>query len=136
MDKAILIRLSDNGVQTIGRLIVFRLNTVVFECATLELSYKDNKKRISCIPDGKYQVVQRISEKYQHHFHIKDVPNREWILIHSGNYFNQTLGCVLVGSKHLNVNSDKEIDVINSVQTLGKLYDTTKEFELVIKSIF
>ena len=136
MVKAILIRTSDNGKQTLGKLILFDLNTVVFECATLELSYKENKRRISCIPQGTYKVVKRYSEKYKNHFHVLDVQNRDWILIHSGNFNIHTLGCVIVGSEHKDINADGQLDVINSTNTLKKLNTLTDDFELTIKSIF
>ena len=56
---------------------------------TLELAWKDNQKRISCIPKGVYEVVKRFTDesKYKYeHLHILDVANRGFILMHIGNY--------------------------------------------------
>ena len=134
--KAILIRTSDDGVQTLGRLLVFELNTVIFECKTLELSYKDNQRNISCIPDGIYNVEIRTSEKYGKHYHIKDVPNRSFILFHAGNYNSQIRGCVLVGTSFRDINNDGKKDVIYSKYALGKMLNSIGNFKLEIKSIF
>ena len=56
---------------------------------TLELPWKDNEKRVSCIPKGVYEVKKRHTEesKYKYeHLHILDVENRELILMHQLNY--------------------------------------------------
>lgn len=68
---------------------------------TLELPWKDNKKRVSCIPEGDYTVVLRDknqSGKFKYdHLHILDVPNRSYILFHVANYPNDILGCIGTG---------------------------------------
>ena len=134
--KAILIRTSDDGVQTLGRLLIFDLNTLIFECKTLELSYKDNQRNISCIPDGNYKVTTRTSDKFGKHYHILDVPNRDYILFHSGNYNTQIRGCVLVGTSHKDINNDGIKDVVFSKYTLNKMLEFVGDFKLEIKSIF
>lgn len=108
-------------------------NFIKYEFRTLELSWKDNQKSISCIPCGDYKVIKRTSKKYKNHFHILDVPNRDYILIHNGNYNYQTKGCVLVGRDLKYLNKDNEIDVIDSVKTLKKLYSMLPDkFDLSI----
>ena len=67
-----------NTVQTCGEFHVIGAN---FSGKTIELEYNDNKKQISCIPPGQYTVRKRTSTKYGNHFHIIDVPNRDFILI-------------------------------------------------------
>lgn len=82
---------------TIGRLYV----DGVFECFTLELPYLDNANNVSSIPVGTYHYVKRQTEhsKYNYeHLHLKDVPNRDYILLHIGNYPIDTNGCILVGN--------------------------------------
>jgi hypothetical protein len=67
---------------------------------TLELPWKDNQPRISCIPTGTYEVVFRddpgSAYKYKH-LHVKNVPGRSWILFHVGNFLKDTKGCILPG---------------------------------------
>ena len=119
-----LIRLSDDGNQTLGELYVVEDNKIIFTTKTLELPYLDNKNKISCIPKGEYKVVKRKTKysrfKYEH-LHILDVPNRDYILIHAGNYNTDILGCILVGNQFKDINGDGLDDVLNSLNTLKKL---------------
>jgi hypothetical protein len=90
-------------------------------CKTLELPWKDNSNFISCIPVGEYEVVKRYSEKYGDHFHVLDVPERDMILIHSGNFATDTHGCILVGIAFGDINSDGIPDIISSRAALKHL---------------
>ena len=115
-------RSSDDGTQTLGELAVNDMNGVtLFSCKTLELPWKDNAKRKSCIPTGAYKVKKRNSLKYGNHFHIQNVPNRDFILIHNANYWFQLLGCIAVGENHIDINKDGKKDVTNSKVTMEKL---------------
>ncbi len=118
--------------QTIGQ---FYIDGIEF-CKTLELQWLDNTRSKSCIPEGVYKVVKRLAHEKRkyNHFHITNVPGRSYILIHTGNYSSQILGCILVGDKHIDINKDGLLDVANSTATLQKLYDKMPtEFELVIR---
>lgn len=88
---------------------------------TLELAWKNNQKRISCIPAGEYQVVKRFSEKYGNHFHVQDVFNRDFILIHHGNFYTDILGCILVGFGLADINKDGLQDVTSSKKAMDFL---------------
>lgn len=100
---------------------------------TLELPDLNNTKQKSNIPKGKYKVKKRTSPKYGQHFHIQNVPNRDMILIHNGNYHTQILGCVLVGSDIVDINKDGVLDVTNSVATMATLVKLLpNEFDLEI----
>ena len=115
-------RLSDDGTQCLGELAVNDLNGVtLFSCKTLELPWKGNAKRKSCIPTGAYKVKKRYSPKYGNHFHIQNVPNRDFILIHNANYWFQLLGCIAVGENHIDINKDGKKDVTNSKVTMERL---------------
>ena len=87
---------------TIGELF---LNGERF-CDTLELPYRDNQRSISCIPIGQYKVRLRTAKESATrnylHLLVKDVKNRDFILIHRGNKSSHSKGCILVGmtSKH------------------------------------
>ncbi|MFK7048842.1 DUF5675 family protein [Flavobacterium davisii] len=64
-------------------------------CYTIELPWKQNAKRISCIPEGKYLLKKRFSRKYQWHFEVVGVANRSLILLHPANYALRELqGCI------------------------------------------
>lgn len=110
----ILKRLSDDGVQTLG--ILTLPNGSVLH--TLELSWNNNEKGVSCIPKGTYTVIKRTSDKYGAHFHILDVPNRSYVLFHSGNFHTDILGCILVGTGLKDINKDGRLDVVNSKRAM------------------
>jgi hypothetical protein len=133
--KLLIKRFSHEENQTLGYAIVFNENNgVQYTFSTLELPWKENAKRISCIPVGEYKVVKRWSDKYKRHFHVLDVPNRSYILLHSGNYNIHTLGCILCGKEHLDINGDGERDITSSKATMKKLNEILPdEFTMVIE---
>jgi hypothetical protein len=69
-------------------------------CCTLEEPWKDNKRKISCIPAGKYKCVKHNSAKYQDVWRLENVIGRDGILIHAGNTTDDIEGCILVGKSY------------------------------------
>lgn len=102
---------------------------------TLELAWLDNKKNVSCIPKGVYDVIkgnpeESSSYKYQHLL-IENVPNRNFILFHIGNYPKDTKGCILLGNtRALNFVGDSKKAFYNLMYDL-QLYN---KLELIIKN--
>ena len=105
--KLEVIRFSENRESTLGLLFI----NGVFVCYTLE-----DEKRIkkvmgeTRIPEGEYKILlrteggfhQRYLKRYGKQFHkgmlhVQDVPNFEFILIHTGNTDDHTAGCLLIG---------------------------------------
>jgi len=121
--KAYILRLRDDGTETLGALTIFDELEKVFECKTLELPWKGNKTNVSCIPKGVYHVSHRWSEKYGDHLIVEDVEGRTYILIHVANYVSQIEGCIGVGKTFADINSDGVIDITSSKATLKKLVD-------------
>jgi len=69
-------------------------------CFTIELPWRNNQKRISCIPEGSYKVEKRFSEKFGNHLELKNVINRSLILIHpANNALKELKGCIAPVSK-------------------------------------
>ena len=65
---------------------------------TLELPWKDNVVKISCIPTGTYPVTMDWSPKFQRRMpHIMGVEWRTDILIHPANSVEELQGCVAIG---------------------------------------
>ena len=64
-------------------------------CMTIELPWKNNLKRKSCIPEGKYPLKKRFSERFGWHVWIDLVPNRSLILFHPANdALKEMNGCI------------------------------------------
>lgn len=121
--------------QTEGQLYVYDdLGNLKFHCFTLELPWKNNEKRVSCIPTGVYKTIRHHSPKFKKSFWIKDVPDRSEILIHSANFVRQLLGCIAVGSGHIDIDGDGHLDVTSSRATIEKLWKVLPdEFDLSIE---
>jgi len=103
----LIIRDTFTEKSTIGKLFI---NGESF-CDTLENPWLDNQRNISCIPQGHYKVRLRLARESATrdylHLLVQDVPNRDWILVHIGNYPSQTQGCILVGN-------GREQDAVNN----------------------
>jgi hypothetical protein len=109
----------------------------VFDFHTLELPNLDNKRRISCIPEGTY-IVQKMkptNKRPYEYFHVMDVPGRDSILWHPGNYTRQILGCILPGESFTDLDKDGIVDITNTSATLKMLAAILPDkFKLTIKS--
>lgn len=117
-----ILRFSESPVQTLAKFIVFDdHNLELAQGYMLELPDNSNERRISRINPGEYTCVKRFSEKYSNHFHILDVEGRDYILIHHGNYYTNTKGCILPGDGLADINKDGYNDVINSKKTMKLL---------------
>ncbi len=132
--KVKLVRNQCTYKQSLGNLTIQSNGNEVFTCHTLELGWKENQQNISCIPEGTYKVKKRSSEKYKDHFHILNVPNRSMILIHVGNYYTNTHGCILPGEKLIDLNHDGLKDVTSSKSTIAQMNKVLPaEFEITIE---
>ena len=64
-------------------------------CLTIELPWKENKIKISCIPEGRYELVRKYSRRFKEHFRIKKVPGRWFIKVVPANDASRELtGCI------------------------------------------
>lgn len=99
-----LIRLDRAGSTpwgTLGRLVLPDGATF----CTMEPPWRANARGESCIPAGEYPLEMRQSPmvkrtsggKFARGWEIQDVPNRDLIMLHPGNWHTDSNGCVLVG---------------------------------------
>jgi len=99
---------------------------------TLERPWLDNTHNISCIPTGIYKCVYMDSSfdgRLRNVYSVRNVPDREGILLHSGNFVDETHGCILVGLGR-DIESNK---IINSKKGMEKLIELMgDEFDLII----
>ena len=106
-------------------------------CNTIELPWKNNETRVSCIPEGKYFIKKRYSQKFQWHLEIENVQNRSLILFHSANNALQELnGCIAPVTKlsgpGLGLMSRKAFITLKRLVYI--VLDTNESVELIVKS--
>ncbi len=59
----------------------------------LELPWRENRRRLSCVPVGSYRCVLIVSPKFGPAYLLLDVPGRSEVLIHGANFGgDSTLG--------------------------------------------
>ena len=64
-------------------------------CYTIELPWRDNRPHHSCIPEGRYPILENYCVKWGYHLQIANVPDREEILFHPANdALGQLMGCI------------------------------------------
>ena len=108
----------------------------IFECFTLEDEVRDVKVHSeTAIPLGEYEIKLRTvggfhakyTERYGAAFHkgmleLQDVPNFQYILIHTGNTDQHTAGCLLVGETQQDLDKGKDGFVGGSGDAYKKMY--------------
>lgn len=106
-------------------------------CNTIELPWKNNKRRVSCIPEGKYFIKKRYSQKFKWHLEIVDVKNRSLILFHpANNALKELNGCIAPVTKL----SGPGLGLMSRVafEKLKKMVyqalDTKESVELIVES--
>lgn len=125
MKRVTLTRVSKGENGTFG-VMVYRDQ---FIATTFELPWKDNQFQISSIPKGLYKVTRYSSAKYKDVFQVMNVPNRDKILIHVGNFQKDTKGCILIG---LGFGIDSISESKNALTKLHSTMQNEREWELEI----
>lgn len=131
MPSVTLKRAYNNDFQQLGDLSIGSFN-----CKTLERPWRNNQANISCIPTGTYQVKYTFSWKFMKYtYEILNVPDRKGIRIHSGNYFFDIEGCIILGAKYGDLNHDSSADILESSKTIAEFekYMGKKDFILTIR---
>lgn len=111
--------------ETRGSLFVLEGSDLLYRCKTIELPDNGNQRNASCIQEGEYQVVKYTRENGDVVFLLLDVPGREAIEIHIGNYVSggkiDTRGCILPGNYFSDLNEDGFIDIADSTMAMNTL---------------
>lgn len=136
MKKGLLKRFKESSQGTLGHLV-----TNGFNAKIIELPWKDNAPKISCIPTGKYKCIYRYSKKYKGHYLLLNVPGRSWVLIHNGTFAGDveagfkthSEGCIIIGKYHGKVEGQDA--VLLSRATLRKFIEVMNKepFELEVQ---
>jgi len=113
----------------------------IFECYTLEDEYRDVKvMHETCIPEGEYEIKfrtvggfhTRYLSRYGADWHkgmlwLQDVPEFEYILIHTLNDSTQTSGCLGVGSVQQDLDLDAKGLISQSTDAYKRLYPKIRD---------
>lgn len=113
MERLTLERFILSDAVVIGK--IYRNNKVF--CYTLENPWRNNQRKVSCVPEGVYKCLPYKSKKYPHHIELQNVKDRSKILIHVGNSTDDTDGCILTG---LTFNPEKN-RILKSKKAFKKL---------------
>lgn len=112
------------------------------QVTTLELPWKDNQRRVSCIPDGDYTCKAVKGRKTSGGLYIPftyevlGVPGRDGILLHVGNTITDSEGCILIGEKFGTLtNKPAILESRGGFQKLLGLLLNVGEFPLTIQWI-
>lgn len=103
---------------TLGTLKVVMDGEIVGAFHTLERPWLDNKPCVSCIPLGGYGIEEWDSENHPNTFHVKNVSDRSYILIHSGNLVKHSKGCILLGMSRADIDGDGNQDIGRSKEAM------------------
>src|SRR5690606_5207068 len=64
-------------------------------CETIELPWRNNRRWVSCIPEGRYRLFRRQHHKHGDQLAVANVPGRSAILIHPANFaISELQGCI------------------------------------------
>ena len=103
----------------------------------IELPWKNNETKVSCIPEGKYFIQKRYSKKFKWHLEVMDVKDRSFILFHPANNAQQELnGCIAPVTKlsgpGLGLQSRQAFTKLKDL--VYRALDSTETVLLIIKS--
>ncbi|OPB97914.1 DUF5675 family protein [Elizabethkingia occulta] len=110
----------------------------VLICYTIELPWHNNRRKVSCIPEGRYGLLKRHSPKFGWHISVLNVPGRSAILFHPANYALKELqGCIapvtlLTGSGR-GTDSRKALEALKAL--LYPVLDIDENVFVVIRSL-
>lgn len=106
-------------------------------CNAIELPWKMNETKVSCISEGKYFIRKRYSAKYKWHLEVMNVPNRKFILFHPANNAQKELqGCIAPVTKlsgpGLGLMSRIAFNKLKDI--VYKALDSKESVELIVQS--
>ena len=95
--------------------VLYRADTGERVCDLLELPWRENRRQVSCIPPGSYELRPWSSPKFRRALEVVGVPVRTAILIHGGNlagdvergWRTHSRGCPLACTRRGTINGQR-----------------------------
>jgi len=126
--EVVLKRITQNDDGTFGVLIKDDIPL----CVTLEDKWIYNARGISCIPVGRYKCEKYNGTKFKDVWILRNVPDRDYILIHTGNLDTDVSGCIIVGREYGKLNG--KCGILRSREAFNMLKNVLPdEFYLTIR---
>lgn len=113
MKRFVQVRIEQDTTQTISRLFLFD-NGGVGAFYLLEPGWLGNQRNVSCIPAGRYRMTLYKSPTKGLVLLYHDVPDRDYVEMHIGNFRDDTTGCSLPGLDLEDIDHDGLKDVVHS----------------------
>jgi len=130
-----VLRFSSQADSTNGLLFDVTGGKREFLCYTLEDEHRDVKVMAETrVPAGTYKITLRTvggfhgrykskyGEMHKGMLWVRDVPNFEYILIHTGNTDEHTAGCLIVGDSQQTNFGDSDGFIGSSVNSYKRIY--------------
>ena len=138
--KLEVLRFSSQEDSTNGILFDITDGKREFLCYTLEDEHRDNKKYGETrVPAGTYNItlrtvggfhgryLKKYGEMHKGMLWVRNVPNFEYILIHTGNTDEHTAGCLLLGDTQQTNFGESNGFVGSSVNAYKRVYPAIAE---------
>lgn len=101
---------------------------------TMELPWKNNRNRVSCIPEGFYPMQKRVSgvvqrtSGYTQGWEVQEVKDRDYIMVHVGNYPSDFEGCIGVGTGSAVYSNDNRM-ITSSRKAFRQFMDVMEQYD-------
>lgn len=122
-----LVRYVGSDKQTTGTFTVLDGDVPVFVRPCIERGYLDNRRNISCVPLGIYDLVYEWSPKFNMMlWELKGVMDRSECKIHAASFWSDLNGCISIGSTLSHLGKDEHIDLKGSKLALNDFHRIMK----------
>lgn len=105
----------------------------LYICSSIELPERQNKRKISCIPEGIYQINICKHPRFGECILVENVPQRKGIYIHAMNDANkQSKGCI--GTVFVATGIAQGLQSKDALKALIKVIQEKKIQQITVKS--
>ncbi len=140
MKTVFIIRYKIGRKQSLGNLLIRNEHgNIIYVRHLLELGWLNNKRNISCVPHGTYDLKLEHSPKFGRKlWEAYGVSNRSECKFHVANFASQLNGCFAPGMAKFDIDRNGEKDMVNSAEAfdefMGAMGSSTKARLVVINA--